>query len=136
MQGYLFFGLLSFALNKMNFICLFCFRLLAVSAAFLMRFFCSLLPYRWPHNEGRKLHRADTLLSAPKEADNVSLTAQSAHRAAFSWHRTTRNVSPPLYYTNVTHIDSYIYTHTLNAEPTALIAQREASVECRAQGSV
>lgn len=58
-----------------------------------MRFVCSLLPYRWPHNEGRKLHSADTLLSTPEETDNVSLTSQPAHSVAFPRNRTTCNVS-------------------------------------------
>lgn len=88
--------------------CFLCFRSLVVSVAFLMHFFCSLLPYRWPHNEGRKLHRADTLLSTPKETDNVSFTTQPAHSAAFPWHRTTCNVSPSLLLYKF-YIDIYIY---------------------------
>jgi len=53
----------------------------------------SLLSHRWTHHEGRKLHGADTLLSTPEEADNVPLTAESAHSVALAWHRATGNVS-------------------------------------------
>lgn len=70
------------------FILSFCFH--CISYAFRL---LSLLPYRWPHNEGRKLHSADTLLSTPEETDNVSLTSQPAHSVAFPWNRTASNVS-------------------------------------------